>query len=401
MRILYTRTQFWFNLKSGGSVGHTLGVLNGFKQNDCQIKVITNEQFLGINGFDYSIVKPKIKKPIFLGELLYNFYAKKKFQKKISKFKPDFIYHRYIAYTFFIAQIAKKLNTPLILEFNSFETWKLKYWEKDKNFFKRFIKKYLLYYIVKNIENYNLKNASLIVTVSEPLKVDLLKLDIPEEKILVNPNGVDVVKFSPEIVKSENCKKLRQKLGINENKLLIGFSGAFGPWHGIPQLTETINKILKKQLISNIHFLLIGEGPLKKEAEKQIGHYENVTFTSEIPYSYIQYYLAICDILVSPHCPQIDGREFFGSPTKLFEYMAMAKGIVASNLGQIGKVLKDRKTAILVEPGDVEELINGILKLANDKDLRERLGDNAREEVIDNYTWRENVGRLIKKLNSL
>ncbi len=401
MKILYARTQFWFNLKAGGSVGHTLGILNGFKQNGWQVKVITNEKFLGINNFDYSIVEPKIKKPSFLGELLYNFYAKNKFQKEILRFKPDFIYHRFVAYTFFVAYIAKKLNIPLILEFNSFETWKINYWEKDKSFFKRFIKKHLLYHIVKKIENYNLKNASLMVVVSQPLKMDLLKLGIPEEKILVNPNGVDVVRFNPEIAKSENCKKLKQKLGITGNKVLIGFAGTFGVWHGIPQLTEAINKILKKQLISNLHFLLIGEGPLKKKAEKKIGHYEKVTFTGEIPYSDIQDYLAICDILVSPHCPQIDGREFFGSPTKLFEYMAMGKAIVASNLGQIGKVLEDGKTAILVEPGNVDALVDGILKLAKDENLREKLGKNAREKVIKNYTWQKNVQRLIKRLDCL
>lgn len=115
----------------------------------------------------------------------------------------------------------------------------------------------------------------------------------------------------------------------------------------------------------------------------------------------IQDYLAICDILVSPHCPQIDGREFFGSPTKLFEYMAMGKAIVASNLGQIGKVLEDGKTAILVEPGNVDALVNGILKLAKDKNLREKLGKSARKEVIKNYTWRQHTKRILNKLELL
>ena len=50
-------------------------------------------------------------------------------------------------------------------------------------------------------------------------------------------------------------------------------------------------------------------------------------------------HLAACDILASPHVPNADGTPFFGSPTKLFEYMAMGKGIVASNLGS------DRRSA--------------------------------------------------------
>ena len=53
--------------------------------------------------------------------------------------------------------------------------------------------------------------------------------------------------------------------------------------------------------------------------------------------------LDACDILVSPHVPLDARRGFFGSPTKLFEYMAMGKGIVASRLGQIGEVLQRRR----------------------------------------------------------
>ena len=100
--------------------------------------------------------------------------------------------------------------------------------------------------------------------------------------------------------------------------------------------------------------------------------------------------------LVSPHVPNPDGTPFFGSPTKLFEYMAMGKGIVASNLAQIGEVLEHKKTAWLVKPGDVKDLADGILRLAQDKKLREELGKNARQKAIKNYTWEENVKRLIK-----
>ncbi len=401
MKILYARTQFWFNLKSGGSVGHTIGVLSGFKQNDCQLKVVSNEKFLGINSFDYSIIEPKIKKPAFLGELFYNFYAGKKFKKEILKFKPDFIYHRYTNYTFFVAKIAKKINIPLVLEFNSFGTWQFTYWGNKRSFWKIFFKKYLLYPIIERIEDYNLDNADLIVVVSKPLKEDLLKLGIPEEKILVNPNGVDLEKFNPKINKSNKTKVLKNKLIISRDKIIIGFSGTFGSWHGVLQLAEAIDEInRKKSVFSNdIVFLLIGDGPLKKEVERKIGHYANVIFTGEIPYSEIQYYLAVCDILVSPHCFQADKKNFFGSPTKIFEYMAMNKAIIASNLGQIGEVLS-KKTAILVQPENIKELVRAILELSRNKQLRNRLSINARKEVIQKYTWKENTRKILGILNS-
>ena len=397
LKIAYIRTQFWFNLKAGGSVGHTLGVLNGFKENGCNIKIISNERILGIDDFNYTIIKPKVKKT--LGELLYNFYAKNRLKKEILKFKPDFIYHRYRGYSFFIAKIAKELKIPLILEFNSFDTWKMKHWVgKSKSLLKEFIKKYLLYSIVKWIENYNLKKAFLITTVSQPLKEDLLKLGISEEKILVNPNGVDLEKFNPKIENRIKTKELKLKLGIKDKEITIGFSGTFGLWHGIPQLTEAIDIILSEKLINYIHFLIIGEGSLRNEMIKKLNKYKNVTFTGIIPYSEIQNYLALCDILVSSHCPQIDGREFFGSPTKLFEYMAMGKGIVASELGQIGEILKDGKTAILVKSGDVRDLVRGIIFLAKNRKIRERLGENAKKEVNRSYTWKKHTNRILDKL---
>jgi glycosyltransferase involved in cell wall biosynthesis len=85
--------------------------------------------------------------------------------------------------------------------------------------------------------------------------------------------------------------------------------------------------------------------------------------------------LAASDILLSPHVPNPDGTPFFGSPTKLFEYMAMAKPIVASDLDQIGWVLKGwqpgetpppagargrARGAVFVEPGSVDSLVAGI-----------------------------------------
>jgi glycosyltransferase involved in cell wall biosynthesis len=105
--------------------------------------------------------------------------------------------------------------------------------------------------------------------------------------------------------------------------------------------------------------------------------------------------LDACDILVSPHVPLADGSDFFGSPTKLFEYMAMGKGIVASRLGQIGDVLVDNETALLVEPGDAADLSKAIIRLSADVELRARLGSAAREAAVGLHTWQRNAANII------
>src|SRR5262249_4532870 len=105
--------------------------------------------------------------------------------------------------------------------------------------------------------------------------------------------------------------------------------------------------------------------------------------------------LDACDVLVSPHVPLADGSEFFGSPTKLFEYMAMGKGIVASKLGQIGEVLVDGETALLVEPGNVRELSEAIERLGASRELGQRLGAAARRVAVEHHTWKHNAQRVL------
>ena len=75
--------------------------------------------------------------------------------------------------------------------------------------------------------------------------------------------------------------------------------------------------------------------------------------------------------------------------------MAMGKGIVASGLDQIGEILEHKKTAWLVKPGVANDLANGIIELVKNERLREELGRNAREEVINKYTWEQNVKRIL------
>jgi len=396
IQAIYARAQFWFSLRSGGSVGHTLGVLKGFERSNIDIKVLSNESFFGIEDFKNEVLIPKIKKPQWIGELIYNLSASAWYRKKIKASKPSFIYHRYSGYTYFISRIASKLKIPLVLEFNSFDSWKLLYWERSRNPVKSFIQRVFLFRIVNRIEKFNLDKASLIVTVSEPLRKDLLAAGVDAKKILVNPNGYDSDRFKQEIVESDRSKNIRRKIG--DDRTIIGFCGTFGPWHGIPQLEEAIYRILEAKAIKDAHFLIMGNGGhLKTDMEKRLSGFDEVTFTGNIDYNEINYYLGACDVLLSPHNPPVDNREFFGSPTKIFEYMGMGKSIIASDLGQIGKVLKNGKTAILFPPGDIGELIRNIISVASDKKKQKELGKNAAIAAAS-YTWDENVRKLVKRL---
>jgi glycosyltransferase involved in cell wall biosynthesis len=105
-------------------------------------------------------------------------------------------------------------------------------------------------------------------------------------------------------------------------------------------------------------------------------------------------------VLVSPHGRQADGGEFFGSPTKLFEYMAAGRPIVASAVGQIAETLQNDETALLVPPDDPMALCQAIVRLVDDPDLRARLAAAARRSAEEHHTWRQNAERLLGRFKA-
>jgi glycosyltransferase involved in cell wall biosynthesis len=153
------------------------------------------------------------------------------------------------------------------------------------------------------------------------------------------------------------------------------------------------------------------------DVKKELGEFTSsglVTLTGLVEQRKAPSYLAASDILVSPHVPNEDGSRFFGSPTKLFEYMAMGKGIVASELEQIGDILnpglrvndskvnaiklKKNMLAVLTTPGDVDSLISGIKYLVENKEICEMMGRNARKKVLENFTWDHHVSKILDAL---
>jgi glycosyltransferase involved in cell wall biosynthesis len=106
-------------------------------------------------------------------------------------------------------------------------------------------------------------------------------------------------------------------------------------------------------------------------------------------------------VLVSPHVPLPNGVEFFGSPTKLFEYMAAGKAIVASRLGQIDDVLEHGVTAWMVEPGSVDQLAEALVAVAADPKLRGELGAKARRQASEQHSWQLNARRLINTYSAV
>src|SRR5205085_9988044 len=231
--------------------------------------------------------------------------------------------------------------------------------------------------------------------VSDAQRRELVAAGVDAARVVVNPNGVDVEAFHPDC----GGRELREQLGI-QDRVVVGFTGTFGPWHGAPVLADAATRVKD----SRCHFLFIGDGDERPATESLIaaaGKKDRATFTGRVAHGHVAAYLDACDILVSPHVPPTDGSEFFGSPTKLFEYLAMARPVVASRLGQITDIIIDGDNGLLVEPNDAAALARAIERLAKDEALRRRLGATARQTAVARYTWRHNAARVFEAIDGL
>lgn len=387
--IVYLRATPGPGTQAGGAASHIKGVVEGLEALGAEVQLISNDQIAGLNIRDdrFTIIPPQ---PGGTTRALFDIHNNLVFTRGavplIKRAAPDFIYQRYARFSWAGVVASLRTKRPLLLEYNGSEVWVGRHWDRVGNLD-----------LLERYERLNLDAAARIFVVSDVERRNLETRGVHAEKILVNPNGVDVELFRPNAGGAET----RREFGIESDEVVAGFVGTFGPWHGVEKLAAAI-----KSIPANLpaRFLLVGSGSLHADVEQRLESETKsgrVIFTGAVAHDRVPPLLDACDILVAPHVPLADGSEFFGSPTKIFEYMAMGKGIVASRLGQIGEVLVDEETALLVEPGNVGELTNAIVKLVESRELRARLGAKAREVAEREHTWTHNARRVLDAYRSL
>ena len=415
--VLYLNGNLWFGVKAGGSVGHIAGVVNGLADRGRQVEVaaLTEPTLVGPR-----VPFHRLRTASALGlPAEYNAY---RFHKLIcSQLSPivnggryGFIYQRMSFGNYSGVVLSRAQSLPLVLEFNGSEVWVAQNWGTGLR----------RPAVAELAERVNLRHAHLVVTVSQVLGDQLVDTyGVPAERVVVYPNCVDPTRFDPEVLAGAAAER-RAVHQVAPDAVVVTFVGTFGKWHGAEVLAGAIVRLREQHAewlaARKVHFVLVGDGLGMEAVRGLIGGPEFapcVTLTGLVPQDLAPAYLAASDILVSPHVENDDGSRFFGSPTKLFEYMAIGRAILASDLDQIGHVLQggiraetpptgsprgvNGELAMLTRPGDVNALADGIRFLVDHPDWRERLGQNARREALARYTWEHHVSAIIDRLESL
>lgn len=193
------------------------------------------------------------------------------------------------------------------------------------------------------------------------------------QKITLIQNAVEVERFSG--VPKNEAKK---RLGLGGDYPVIGVVGNWRPVKGLAPFIQAAARIYQR--LKNARFVLVGYGPQENDLRSlahDLGIKHRVVFFSNA--NDIPAVMSAFDIAVQPSL-----SESFSNV--LIEYMAAAKPIVATKVGDAEMVIEDGKEGLLVQPNDPEKLAGAILSIYDRKDDFARMGQLAREKVIANWS---------------
>ena len=431
-RIIYVLPyEFYFtksNYVIGGHTSHIIGVIEAFVEKGFTIYIVSDMKISGLNSksiryfcpcfqgirkylHSFKLKSEKLNIASQKDSLLYRklYYewtitALNFLVKKISKLlfyvglfiitwrearKPnvDFIYARHNLMCFMPAIISKIAGVNFVLEVNtpaSLATFNAAFQKNPKKSA-----------YVRKREQIQYKIAK-VVSVVSPFIGDWLIKNVNflnSNKILINPNGVDLNRFNP----AKTSPNIRDHYGIKKNTVLIGMVAVFMKENAVEDLIESFRLAQKQK--SDIQLMLIGDSQQREELERYV-YYRNlsnsVIFTGRIDFDRLPYYLTACDILAShfnyygllPHRCSI----------KHLEYMASGRPVVATDIGYTNFGIQHGINGLLIQQGDIKGFAKALIKLSNDPALRKRMGSQGRMDAEAYHSWKHNIERLLAHL---
>ncbi|MBX3015914.1 MAG: ATP-binding cassette domain-containing protein [Caldilineaceae bacterium] len=229
--------------------------------------------------------------------------------------------------------------------------------------------------------------ASAILAVSDGVADYLKQVGSPADRVHVVPNGVDLARFV-------QCPLVGGKAVDPATKpFTVGFVGTLKAWHGLEGLVEAF--ALLHHWVPNARLLLVGDGPLRESLTADLaerGLLAATHFTGAVDHREIPAWLAGMDVAVAPYPPL---ENFYFSPLKVYEYMAAARPVVASAIGQINRVITHEQNGLLYPAGETKALASALLRLYKDPELAQRLGDAARQTIRQHHTWDAVAQRIL------
>ena len=223
------------------------------------------------------------------------------------------------------------------------------------------------------IEKYNLKKAKKVIATSEGIKGEVMEFfQIPEDKIVVIPNGVNPKEFS---FSKKEKSKLRKKLGFSEDDKIILFVGRNLKRKGLEYILKALPKVEDK----NAKLVICGgDDEYHRNIVKRLNQCSRVIFTGDV--KNVPEYCAVSDIFVFP-------TFYEGFSFATLEAAASGLPIIATVANGTEDLIEDGVNGFLLKERTAEAIAEKINLLLTDDKLRKRMGENARKKVLEKYSF--------------
>ena len=244
------------------------------------------------------------------------------------------------------------------------------------------------YLTLRDVEVHKIAQTHISV-VAKTAYFQALSLGVPASKLKFIANGVDTKVFHP----AARTNYLHSLLCLPPQTPLIGFVGRLAPEKG-PDVFVHIASLVHKQL-ETCHFVLVGEGPMRKKLEDDINNLglsdcvHLAGLQSDMPKIY-----ASLDLTVSTSYSE-------AMPLAIIEAMASGLAVVSTNVGGIVDIVEAGRTGLLNKVGDLKGMATGIVTLMSDASARIEMGKAARKRVKEKFELSESVNQTSELLSSL
>lgn len=215
------------------------------------------------------------------------------------------------------------------------------------------------------------KSAQQLIALSPGIKSGIERLGIPESRICMIPNGCDLDIFAPSKVDAW------QPEGVNERDFVAIFSGTHGPANGLHEVLKAA-EVLKSRGRSDIKFVLIGQGKLKKELmvaakEKALS---NILFLDAVDKQKLSGLMKRANVGMQL-LANVPAFYFGTSPNKFFDYIAAGLPVLNNYPGWLASIIEESECGVAVPPESAVLFADALEELASDRSALEVMGSNA------------------------
>ena len=222
--------------------------------------------------------------------------------------------------------------------------------------------------MLERLELFLYRRASMVVSVTNAFRDNLISRGIDGDKIEVVTNGVDPSRFTP----APRDDALAAELGLT-GKIVIGYVGTHGMAHALDRVLDAAELVTDRD---DIAFLFVGDGAQRAKLEARGKDMTNVHFLGSQPRERMASIWSVCDAALVPLRDTPTFRTVI--PSKIFEAMAMGLPILMSlPEGEATGIINSNEAGLTVTPEDPVALAAAIRLLADDPGLRQSLGANG------------------------